>query len=215
MFYCVIALHPPEKGEHIIQAVDTRTDSKADRYKHLVCPEQWEELLRARKRKHRIHHAHLTNGAIGCYLSHLITWQKLLTSKHELCLVLEEDAMCVRTTRFFPPREEWDILLLGCIDLKPYSNKVWRKVDHFLETHAYIIKKETVRKVLHKMLPIKMQIDWKLSQLAKNKEIKIMGCFPPIFRQDKRRGTNIQNLPVPPRPVLPRPVHNFLGFLKE
>ena len=51
-----------------ISAVDTRNG--ISKYKNLIDPKSYNKLLENNKNKKRGNHEDLTNGSIGCYLSH-------------------------------------------------------------------------------------------------------------------------------------------------
>lgn len=185
----------------IVEAVDTRTDRQALLQSKHVDQSAWKRLVQARLHMKRQHHQDLTNGAIGCYLSHIKTWKAFASSNKKFALVLEEDAVVTATEMFknlvLPDENEWDILLLGCIDLKPTSHvHGWRRVTHFLETHAYIINRRSVKVLLSHALPIDRQIDWHLSDLAQKNTIKIYAFSPNIVTQNKSNGSNVQNMRV-------------------
>lgn len=189
------------QGRHITihEAVDTRTDQLADTFKQYVDSKQWGDLLNARQTGRRKAHDHITNGSIGCYISHCKVWKTI--QDKDICLVLEEDARIVDMVVFenlhLPSRDSWDVLLLGCIDMKPFSSqKGWRRVTHFLETHAYLIQGRCIPTLLNHAFPIKIQLDWHLSDLSRRGIIKIMAYFPNVIKQEKSLGTSIQTIPV-------------------
>lgn len=180
-------------------AVDTRRDADVETWKSKVDPHSWKQLVKARKDGFRTSHESLTNGAVGCYLSHANVWSRLRPG--DIAMIIEEDALVPKSlvNMSLPPRHAWDIILLGCIDLRPTScNKSgWRRVTHFLQTHAYIIQGDAAHRILTKhAFPIKKQLDWMLSELAATNRIQILGYFPGLVKQDSRRKTTIQVLPV-------------------
>lgn len=180
----------------IVEGVDTRSDQNADVHKDRVTTQAWDRLLLARSAKTRREHRDLTNGAIGCYLSHLKVWS--LVQKGEYAVVFENDAQILDPNYFdrlmLPPTDTWDILLLGFIggDKKKAG---WQRVTRFQETHAYVITAKAIRKLLPHMLPISCQLDWRLSELAHAGIIKIVGHCPSIVVQDHNL-TSIQTWPV-------------------
>ena len=70
-------------------------DSKENDYTHLLSGKAKEELQTLLLSGYRDHHAQLTPGAIGCYLSHFETWKKIANTTappDTLFLILEDDA---------------------------------------------------------------------------------------------------------------------------
>jgi GR25 family glycosyltransferase involved in LPS biosynthesis len=176
----------------------------------------WNALIKSRQANLRTSHASLTNGAIGCYLSHYKIWREIFSDNDDdkQVLILEEDARLAKNAEkafsllatnpsYSPPANVWDILLLGgnhsySHDSSRKKNKEqgWVRVTTFVETHAYIIKYSTIKKIMNRMFPITKQLDWKLSDLSKDGTLRVWAHDPPIFIQDKSQGTTIQTTSV-------------------
>lgn len=186
----------------MVKAIDTRTSQSLNNVRRFVDKDAWEKLIKANHRRKRDNHKDLTNGAVGCYLSHVRVWQHILEDSPEMAMVIEEDAW-IRDLESFetlsiPPLDSWDILLFGCIDLsrrKRTTPTTWVPVTRFLETHAYLIKKNTILKIKSKMFPVTQQLDWQLSSLIQEGLLKVVTHTGKVISQDRQGGTNIQNLP--------------------
>ena len=122
----------------------------------------------------------LTRGMIGCYMSHISLYKHNLEKHNDIVMVFEDDAKFnidlvefIQKLNEFPT--DWDILLLGHVGIfeeKPYS-KFWNQVYNFWGTHAYVISKSGMQKLVQSAYPISKQIDHKMSELAKSEELKI------------------------------------------
>lgn len=137
--------------------------------------------------KPRQHHRELTRGAIGCYMSHMKAWTSLT---REAAFIFEDDArltaefssLCALVEWADP---SWDIFLLG------YASKQKHSITSFLQTHAYVIRRRSVEKILQHMYPIRQQLDWQLSSLARSGIIRIEGARHQVVIQDKHLPSRI------------------------
>jgi glycosyl transferase family 25 len=131
----------------------------------------------------RQNHHELTPGAIGCYLSHVFTWEHILSkNQHEYVLICEDDckipaelgrdiAMCLRKL----PRD-WDILLCGALvlDRLKTSTRHFIKTKAFLLLHCYLIKVSAISKILSAdIFPMNKQLDFVLSEFASRNLINV------------------------------------------
>ena len=145
----------------------------------------------------RYKHYQLTKGAIGCYLSHVKIWENIVKNNYEKALVFEDDArpppnflkLVEENMKHIP--EDWDIVFLGkiCNECEEYEK--YFKVERFMLTHSYLIKKSCIEKIIetNTMFPISQQIDAYLSELSGH--INIYAVKNDIVRQGGSR-TDIQ-----------------------
>ena len=115
-----------------------------------------------------------TLGAIGCYLSHIKLWNKLIVSDDPYYLIFEDD--CYLDTSLqqvqnfinlvIKNNQNWDIIYLGFWDkgvMQRPQTKIGKgvcKVSNFIYgTHAYIINKKGAKKLLSQAFPITFHID--------------------------------------------------------
>uniref|UniRef100_A0A6C0I7N1 Glycosyl transferase family 25 domain-containing protein n=1 Tax=viral metagenome TaxID=1070528 RepID=A0A6C0I7N1_9ZZZZ len=109
-----------------------------------------------------------SRGAIGCYLSHVMLWNKLIDNDKEYMLILEDDAIPLdnnldnKINNLINERNDFDILLLGYRlkdrDIELISKNI-SKCKYFVLTHSYIISKKGALKLLKHAFPIEMQVD--------------------------------------------------------
>ena len=150
---------------------------------------------------YRTKHYQLTKGAIGCYLSHVNTWEKILKDNREIALIFEDDTtlpsniQTVLNNRMKAAPPDWDIMLLGvqCHTCKGLETRPgFVKVERFWLTHAYMIKKRGIEKIFKSgtIFPISQQIDSYLSELSNH--VNIYALNPSVCNQKNNLGTDIQ-----------------------
>ena len=121
----------------------------------------------------------LSKGAVGCYISHLNLWKRLVESQNELYIIFEDDTFPTLTRlelSVYLSRVpyDWDIILFGptyhdCIKLNDYVCRAKR----FFCLHAYAIRKKAARFMVPRALPIEQQIDWWMSDMAEKGDLNI------------------------------------------
>jgi len=165
-----------------------------------VTEKAYEQILMTERTGNRIHHYDLSPGAVGCYLSHLSIYKKLVNSNLKYAIIFEDDSIMV--SNFYEKvlyslnvvPDDWDILLLGVICLKCDEFKDYIKINRFWGTHGYIINKQSAKKILEFLdKPLSKQIDTDMSILIKRGLIKVYGVNPILVNQDPKFGSDIQS----------------------
>lgn len=132
------------------------------------------ELQQLKTTGFRTKHYQLTMGAIGCYLSHVKVWEHILKNDSDVVLIFEDDAKIpenflseVNENIAYIPND-WDIILLGYLCKKCYEFQKYKEVERFQLTHAYLIKKTAIIKIMNSdtLFPITQQIDALMSELS-------------------------------------------------
>jgi len=133
----------------------------------------WGKYLLQHKRSNRRHDAQLTNwGAIGCYLSHILIWIRMIEEDMPYCVIFEDDvSFSDNFTENFEKRlrdvpEDADAIFLGVsVNFKPirYNEYVNRIGTLFQGLHAYIMTNKGARKFLKNAFPIEVQLDSNMS----------------------------------------------------
>ncbi|AYV81427.1 MAG: hypothetical protein Harvfovirus33_5 [Harvfovirus sp.] len=172
-----------------IPAIDTRTDQKVRKYSKMIDPSHYEILKHDNKVGHRQFFGAITNGSIGCYLSHLNAYRKILENMDDSALIFEDDIIIDLPKNIFWDRvnqlhipETTDIYLLD----GTYYDSVRRikegsttlKIERFTGLYSYFLT-NAAAKILVKYLPvrqaIKYQIDFEISILMKANLLKVYG----------------------------------------
>lgn len=125
---------------------------------------------------------YLSNSEIGCCMSHLRVWKKILQDNINVALILEDDASNVIPNLneylnyyFDLLPKDWDIFLVGFHTYNSPSIKITQdiyKVKRFILSHSYIINKRAIEKLMS-LLPINMPFDTYLSSLSESGKLNI------------------------------------------
>jgi GR25 family glycosyltransferase involved in LPS biosynthesis len=149
-------------------------------------------------------------GGVGCALTHIALWQKLVESDQNVFLIMEDDIVIpegswqkvVKLFHKYPylaNTKNWDFWSLGnhLCDPKPMdptkkmryktrkSTDKWIECKEFFGLNAYFLTKEGAKKLLKEVFPIIQHIDWFISYYAQTQPFKII--FNP-YVSFKQRG---------------------------
>jgi hypothetical protein len=134
-------------------------------------------------------------GGVGCALSHIGLWTKLVNSSDNVFLILEDDILIedkqwdnVRMLFARDPKladsTTWDIWSLGrihCLEemgVKPADRNVvedkWQRCQQFVGLNAYFISRTGAQKLLKDVYPIQQHIDWYITYYGQTKPFKII-----------------------------------------
>ena len=136
-----------------------------------------------------------TLGAIGCYLSHVGIWQKLVESDSDMCLVFEDDLAKTSSLKEVEDFVDtvpkgWDFIYLGYYKPLPSDGYDIRKDNYYkvkgmtYMTHSYLVSKQGATKLLKSALPIFCQIDSHISFLAARGDIEAYRPIKSMFNQN-------------------------------
>jgi GR25 family glycosyltransferase involved in LPS biosynthesis len=189
-------------------AVDTR-DGKYKDYQEYIDNNTMKRLQVTIKNGIRKSHEDLQPGAIGCYLSHLFLYEKALQSGKTVIFVMEDDVDFVpgfarkfRECMKVAPND-FDILLLGWSNQGSIKaiNTCWVKVSRFFQTHAYIITKKGMEKVIQfTNNSIRMQIDALLSRFSH--KLNIYGVQEKLTYQESTDTIQLYNVKSIPKNIM-------------
>jgi len=156
-------------------------------------------------------------GAIGCYMSHIELWKRLLEDPlNDAYLILEDDMKPAITDKaeisnFIEHSNntvpDWDFLFLGWVKPGiPYLSFLFEEVstdipiDKYIYqinsitfcTHAYVINKKGAKRLLDSAFPIVDQVDSYISYMACRGDIKAYRTHKSMFLQQNDEGSSIQ-----------------------
>ena len=151
-----------------------------------------------------------TRGAIGCYLSHLEIWKRVLGEGRSYAIVFEDDAQVPIGTfaaiqRLLDEEHDgapWDVRLLGALSLTLASERGrasrdgWRRCVGFMGTHAYAITPAGAAKLLRRSLPIMLHVDGYMSICARFGDLRVE-CHERLKLLQRPSSSDIQELPCP------------------
>lgn len=187
---------------HLVKGIDTR-DGKWEKFSENICPVAFNKLKKSIRMQTREFHHDLTEGAVGCFLSHLHIYEKFLDETNEKYMFcVEEDTVCDPSLVFEFEKsklpQNFDIIFLNYNAREKYRwNEDYyalRKNGLFWMTNAYIISRRGAFKVLqhfkkHKM---RIQFDSYLSLLHQQGILKLFFSKFRYFPQKKSHKTTIQ-----------------------
>lgn len=147
----------------------------------IVTPSVYKGILELDSTNKRSRESQLTRGMIGCYLSHLEIYKKILEGKYNMGIVFEDDIVIDSNIyknsikdidKIYPC--DWDIILLGYITFFDYKDQGdYYDVYNFWGLQGYVISKKGAKKIIKYGLPINQQIDHYMSKLAKGGYLNI------------------------------------------
>ena len=153
-------------------AIDARRMHRSE-VDSLVRPEDRAPIWSNRRTKH----SELSIGAVGCYLSHVQIWASL---DRDHVVIFEDDTNPTLTADEVDAvltdlPSDWDILFLGVWSQHHDRSKGLsvQRLKRFYGMHAYIINTRCVSSLLKIALPMRMQIDSWLSELAIHGSLRI------------------------------------------
>jgi glycosyl transferase family 25 len=167
---------------------------------NFTSPVGYKQILETEKTGYRTHHYDLTRGAVGCYLSHLSIYKKILDNNLKYGIIFEDD--CKIVDDFYSRLQDglskipqdWDIYLLGVICLKCDIGKDYIKITRFWGLHSYMINKRGASKLIEYLdKPLSKQIDADISLLIKRGILNVYAINPIIAIQDNSLGSDIQS----------------------
>lgn len=151
----------------------------------------------------RTAHEDLSPGAVGCYLSHLKVWQRVVANRAPVALVLEDDARLPADMRHQVQKAlaavpaDWDLIIFDplCVDCSEVVDQTQAQVlrlHRFYLMHAYLVRPAALRKMLAMpaCLPIQKQIDSMLSD--ESRALRIYGV-----RAGTAQGGFVTDIQVP------------------
>lgn len=147
-------------------------------------------------------------GAIGCYLSHILLWKKLIKSEDEMYMIFEDDVNINKIKNIDKKlndylinvyTQDWDFIYLNYSSIpnniknNQNINKYYNEVNGIIYgTHAYIINKKGANKLLKQSLPIVDQIDSYISYMILTRNINAYTPKYNFFIQNNILPSTIQ-----------------------
>ena len=175
-------------------------NGKALNLKPLLSKRSYDRLLKTEKKGYRLYHYELTRGAVGCYLSHMKTYEKIIQQKEDIAFIFEDDVKLLRPNILEEINDvlpmipaDWDILNLGCLCFVCGKFNAYYDANRFFLMHAYVVRKSSAAKILHLLekRPITQQIDAQYSDFAEKGMMKYY-CLRDKLAVQYDMGTNIQ-----------------------
>ena len=161
-------------------AINTKAIENVNLYKDKIDKDAYQVLINSNKI--RRHHYELSNGAIGCYLSHLEIIKRIVKERIKYAIIMEDDLYIHdnndefwnKINNIYFPKDADIFLLEAKVSKHKFKTYIGtRPVNFFLGTTFYVITYNGAKTILEALVPIKYQIDSAISQLACKNIIKI------------------------------------------
>ena len=149
----------------------------------------------------------LTLSELSCSIKHLEALKQIEMNNYEFSLILEDDVIPTKQNfieninYLIEKKSNWDVLFIGQGIGEKFKNekigyrrflpfKKIFKMNHPATNclEAYIIKKESISKILEDLIPINLVIDWELAFQFFKKEMKIYWSKDNIFIQGSKNN---------------------------
>ena len=165
----------------------------------------YDQIKFSEEQGYRLKHYELTRGACGCYLSHLVLYQKLLQdTENDFYIIFEDDA--VITPHFYNkakklmlhPPYNWDLITFGALREEiSEMGLVFQKYKMFWGLFGYIINKKGAKKMIdeYNARKIDKQIDSVMNLMILEHRFNAYGIRNKIVWHDIGVETDIQ-LPI-------------------
>jgi glycosyl transferase family 25 len=178
-----------------IEAVDGKQLNINTISNKLITPEGKEDVLNVNAGMYYI----LTPGAVGCALSHLNIYNKIIEemSDNDYALILEDDVTIVdnffnKLTNYIKNIPQFDILYIG---YHYYTNDdpsrkiydTYGEPTKIFGTFGYIINKKAANEI-KKVFPLRYQIDTEIPKIFKN--INVFYLKEKLVHSDESQNTN-------------------------
>lgn len=169
---------------HRFEAIDGNelTDEEFQEHVH---PRALRQMYETEASKVRKKHYQITKGAVGCYLSHLSLYRKLLKDPHaDQYLIFEDDAMFktnlleLISHKMDEVPNDWDMVVFGAIrESGNMAGFDTIKINTFWGLCCYVINKKGAEKITREFerKKIDMQIDSVMTVMAIEERINIYG----------------------------------------
>jgi GR25 family glycosyltransferase involved in LPS biosynthesis len=143
-------------------------------------------------------------GAVGCALSHICLWKRLIEDKaHDEYAIFEDDVafsspdLSDALENALAQIRPFDVFLIGYLhlmcDTSDFSSGLWRFHGRFFGTHAYVVSRRGAQRLLAHALPIEVQVDSYIGFMAMlDPEFLLLGFEKSKCSQDLGR-TDIQH----------------------
>ncbi len=146
-------------------------------------------------------------GGIGCILSHLKCWQKIVNRNLEKGAFIFEDDLYITdqfNIKFTKYMEELpndiDVFSFGymttrssCISPLLAEEGNFKSCNLFFGTQGYFVSLEGAKKLIKYTFPIEVQVDSYISLLGQEKKIKLLFSKESLIKQYNINGSAIQH----------------------
>ena len=161
------------------------------------------EFQEVKSQGYRTKHHQLTDGGVGCFLSHTSLAKKLVDEEEDdvQYIVFEDDIACKPNSKqqfdkyMKQAPEDWDYLSFQQWKLEGDDvNEHFKRPSSFWGTGFYVMNKSGAQKLLDEMNSVKMdgQIDAYLSRMSQQRKMNLYACPKSLTKDNSKNESNIQ-----------------------
>lgn len=156
----------------------------------------------------KIHRFRVLNDAeISCTIKHILALDKISKQDDDIGLIFEDDVVPFNSNfrdeiddLIKKAPKNWDSIFLGegCgkdfilqkINGRSIIEDTFVQVDHPVTNcaEAYLIRKESARKILETIIPFQLVSDWELAYQFYKLNMNVYWTIPPLFYQGSKSG---------------------------
>jgi GR25 family glycosyltransferase involved in LPS biosynthesis len=193
-------------GDHSVIRHEGTVGKDQDLVQH-VTTKALKEILAAERTGYRTKHYQLTRGGIGCYLSHVSLWKKILKSDKDYAVIFEDDCVPALNMKQLmrdsvPHDPGFDMCMLGyfCIecDGRPDMGRDTIGIYKFFGMHAYMISRRGIEKFLRdpRSSRIPKQIDHVVTDMVEEGTLRVVALESPIAWQNNADHASTIQMPL-------------------
>ena len=191
-----------------VHATDTRDEKLLEEYIEYIDEQSYEILKNNNGTGHRQFFEALTNGSIGCYLSHISIYNMIANGNEDIALIFEDDVnidlprdqFWEKMNKINIPHDAGIFLFNGAyynhdgVYITLPNSAI--RIERFTGLYCYMITRDTAKILRDNLLPIRYQLDSAISELATRIPINIYGynLKDIMYHNTPKFGTNIQTL---------------------
>ena len=195
---------------HFFDAVNTKRE-KILEYKDFIDKKSWKQLQETNFFQQRNYHHNLTNGSVGCFLSHIEILKNIVKNKIPYSLVLEDDSQPTIVNikeylKYISNKipQDCDILFLNYLSIKYNEENSYLISNEFIKpkyrnnlklflTDSLIISYEGAKKILKHFEKVTIQYDAFLCKLYREGKINIY-LVKDRYMKQSNFGSDIQTV---------------------
>ena len=140
-------------------------------------------------------------GDLGCALSHIYLWEKLIKKKHEYVLILEDDVILddnfieLFDKYYKQVPDDWDMIHLGSSWLKgkKISENIL-KTNNTIGSYAILYKLNTLKELIKKKVPMNNFLDLAIGSFITENNKNSYAFYPPLIKHNNNIISDRQSM---------------------
>lgn len=149
----------------------------------------------------------LNDAEISCTIKHILALKKVSEQKEDFCLIVEDDIIPIYddflekiNLILEQSPDDWDSIFLGegcgkdfivskMKNLQKVNNNLFKSPPPATNcAEAYLIKKDSAKKIYDSIIPFQLVSDWELAYQFYKLNMNVYWALPPLFYQGSKSG---------------------------